>query len=112
MKAVYPAELRQQPDRGQAPHSTVKFAVSEIAPAVAVMVTVCTDATVEVLMEKVAVVLPWGTVRVNGTDATRELLLFSATTTPPNGAGPERVTVPVAVSPPFTCVGDTARLCN
>lgn len=53
-----------------------------------------------------------GTVRLNGTDATRELLLFSATTTPLSDAGAERVTVPVAVAPPFTCVGDTLKLCS
>ena len=93
-------------------HSTVSFAVSDIDPAVAVIVIICADATVDVLIVKVAVVLPWGTVTVNGTDATRELPLFSATTTPPNPAGPERAIVPVTVPPPLTCVGDTVRLCS
>lgn len=102
-------------DRGFRPtidQFTVNVAVSETEPAVAVIVIICADATVEVLIVKVAVVLPWGTVKLNGTDATRELLLFSATTDPPNPAGPERVTVPVAVAPPLTWVGDMLTLCN
>lgn len=89
---------------------TVNVEVFEVAPAVAVMVTVWLVATLLVDTVKVAVVLPWTTVTVVGTDATKMLLLFSATTCPPLCAGPESVTVPVAVVPPVTDPGDTATL--
>ncbi len=63
--------------------------------------------TVLVEMLKVAVVLPAATVTVAGTVA-EVLLLESATETPPVGAAPLRVTVPVADVPPVTLVGFTA----
>jgi hypothetical protein len=55
----------------------------------------------------VAVVDPAGTVTVppGGTVATDGLLLERATTAPPLGAGPFRVTVPVDGLPPVTVVG-------
>ena len=90
----------------------MRIAVSEIEPAVAVIVTDCDDATLDVVMVNVAAVLPCGTVMLNGTCATSALVLLSATITPPNGAGPESVTVPVAEAPPFTCFDDRLRLCN
>ena len=55
---------------------------------------------------KVAVVLPVGTVTVAGTTAAA-LPLVSETDTPPNGADPLRVIVPVAELPPAMLVGFT-----
>jgi hypothetical protein len=52
-------------------------------------------------------VLPAGTVTKAGTVATAALLPDSATVAPPFGAGPLRVTVPVAPVPPTTVVGLT-----
>lgn len=49
-----------------------------------------------------------GTVTVEGTVATALLLLESAITAPPEGAGPLRVTVAVEVAPPVTVVGFNA----
>jgi hypothetical protein len=70
------------------------------------MVTVSTKGqkVERVWMVKRALVAPAGTVTVLGTLARLELLR-SCTTTPPAGAGPLRVTVPVAVLPPQTEVG-------
>lgn len=53
---------------------------------------------------KFALVAPAGMVTVLGTSA-REELLRSCTTTPPAGAGAERVTVPLAELPPHTTLG-------
>jgi len=70
------------------------------------MVTVSTKGqkVERVWMVKRALVAPAGTVTVLGTLARLELLR-NCTTTPPAGAGPLRVTVPVAVLPPQTEVG-------
>jgi len=57
--------------------------------------------TAVVVTEKVWVVAPAGTVTVAGTTAAA-LLLVRLTTSPPEGAGPLKVTVPVAVFPPTT----------
>ena len=57
----------------------------------------------------VALALPPGTVTVAGTFATEVLLLDSVTTTPPLGAGPLSVTVPVEPLPPTTEDGLTDR---
>ncbi len=56
-------------------------------------------------MGKAAVVAPAGTVTLDGTEAAEVLLLDSATTIPPAGAGPESVTVPVEGFPPTTLDG-------
>jgi hypothetical protein len=74
-------------------------------PFVAVIVTAFADVTVLVVTVKVAVVLPGATVTVPGTVATDVRLLESATTTPPVGAAPESVTVPVDGAGPLTVVG-------
>ncbi len=58
-----------------------------------------------VVMEKVALVVPAGTVTLAGAVATAVLLLESVTTAPPLGAGALRVTVPWEEFPPTTLVG-------
>jgi hypothetical protein len=68
-----------------------------------------TDVTVEsglnVLTVNVVLVEPAGMVTLDGTFAKAVLLLESATTTPPEGAGALRVTLPVEESLPCTLVG-------
>ena len=55
----------------------------------------------------VAELLPCGTVTLAGTLATEGLLLDNATTFPPAGAKPFRVTVPVEELPAFTVEGES-----
>src|ERR1017187_9892974 len=111
-RPAHTAELLSVAPAKSRPQFTVSVAVFVTVPAVAVIVTVCVDATLDVVIVKVAVVLPWSTVTVNGTEATRTVLDFRTTTCPPANAGPDSVTVPVALAPPLTCVGDTVTLCN
>jgi hypothetical protein len=61
-------------------------------------------ATALVVTLKLALVAPAGTVTLAGT-AAAALLLESATTAPPAGAGPFRETVPLEALPPVTLVG-------
>jgi hypothetical protein len=62
--------------------------------------------TIDVLTANVALVAPAGTVTLTGTPAAAVLLLESRTWTPPAGAGPLKVTVPVeACKPPTTLAG-------
>ena len=68
------------------------------------MVTVVMEKAERVWMVKRALVAPAGMVILLGTLARLELLR-NCTTAPPAGAGPLRVTVPVAVLPPHTVVG-------
>ena len=63
--------------------------------------------TAFVVIVKVTLVLPLGTTTLIGVCAAVVLLLDSATVAPPLGAGPLRVTVPVAPVPPTTVVGLT-----
>src|SRR5205823_11709817 len=61
--------------------------------------------TIDVFTGKVTLLLPAGTVTLEGTLAAA-LLLESVTCAPPAGAGPLRVTVPVEdCTPPTTLVG-------
>ena len=74
---------------------------------VLVIVTDVAAATVFVVTVNVAVVAFAGTVTDAGTVAALVLLLASVTATPPVGAGPVRVTVPVLLVPPVTDEGLT-----
>src|SRR6266481_1448724 len=70
------------------------------------MVTAVNAATALVLTVNVALVAPATTVTLEGTVAAAVLLLESATCTPPAGAAPLNVTVPVEnFAPPTTLVG-------
>jgi hypothetical protein len=69
------------------------------------MVTLLEEVTALVVIMKLALVLPAGTVAFAGTRATEVLLLDNDTTIPPLGAGPLSVTVPVEVFPPTMVEG-------
>jgi hypothetical protein len=69
------------------------------------MTTEIVEAGLWVLTVKVALVEPTGTVTLAGTPAKEVLLLESATTAPPAGAGALSVTLPVEGSLPWTLVG-------
>jgi hypothetical protein len=83
---------------------TVRLAVGEALPYVAVMVTTVVDVTPLVLIVNVALELPAGMVTEAGTDAML-LLLPSVITAPPVGALPARVTVPWEEDPPVSDAG-------
>jgi hypothetical protein len=68
------------------------------------MVAVVEAVTADVVAVNVALELPALTVTVAGTTALA-LLLDNATTTPPVGAVPVKVTVPVEEVPPVTLAG-------
>lgn len=82
---------------------TISVELMDIPFAVAVMVTEVFVRTLRVCIVKVAVVTPLGTVTLLGTDTIVELLLVSVTTTP---VPAETVTVPLAIFPPWTIVGE------
>lgn len=84
----------------------VNTVVTEMAPDLAVIVAGVEDPTADVVIVKVAVVLPDATVTLFGGTAL-ELLDVNVTTMPPEGAAPLRLTVPVEEVPPLTEVGDT-----
>ena len=69
------------------------------------MLTVVVVTTELVVTANVVDVLPAGTVTLAGTPAADVLLLERVTATPPAGAAPLRVTVPVEGLPPVTVVG-------
>jgi hypothetical protein len=83
---------------------TLRDAV-RLAPNVAVMVMDVLVATAEVVTVKVVEVLPAGTVTEAGTLPAPVLLLDKAMASPPVGAAPLRVTVPVDELPQITVVG-------
>ena len=63
-----------------------------------------------VVITNVAEVAPSGTMTTGGTVAFPVSLLLSVTETPPAGAAPFNVTVPVAVAGAVTVAGSTVRL--
>jgi len=99
------SEVRVAPEGGGG--VTVSEAVCCWAPpdGDAEIVTVVELATAMVVTWNVAMVLPAGTVMLEGTEATDVLLLAREITVPPLGAGPLRVSLPVEGLPPFTLVG-------
>jgi hypothetical protein len=98
------SEVRTAPAGGAG--VTVSEAVCWVPPASdAEIVTVVELATARVATWNVAIVFPADTVTLAGTDAADVLLLAREITTPPLGAAPLRVTLPVEALPPFTLVG-------
>ena len=91
------------------PHCTVSVAVFDAPPAVAVIVTTVVAATVLVATVNEVDVCPGGTVTNAGACAAKKALDCRFTITEPAGAGPSRVTVPVALVPPGTVVGLMVR---
>ena len=85
-------------------------AVFDTPPDVAVMVAEVFAVTCVVTTVKLAELAPAGTRTLAGTFAMEGLLLVRLTATPPIGAGPLRVTVPVEELPPLTDVGDKASV--
>jgi len=69
------------------------------------MVTGVAEVTDTVVTVKVALVAPEATVTLAGTPATALSLLLNETTAPPEGAAPDKVTVPVELLPPVTLAG-------
>ena len=83
-----------------------------LLPSVAVIVTVFLpppNLPVRVVITKVADLLPSGTMTLGGTVALPVSLLLSVTVTPPAGAAPFNVTVPVELAGAVTVVGLTVR---
>ena len=85
--------------------TTVTFAVTMVVPVVAVTVTGVVAATVPAVTTKVWLFVPTGTTTFKGTGNAPELLLVSPTVSPPAGAGPLIVTVPVVICPVTTVEG-------
>ena len=80
----------------------------DVAPVVAVSVTMVLTETVLVGMEKPTVLVPAGTIIVTGGETlTSELV--SVTTTPPAGAIPEMLTRPESVLPPCNVELDSTK---
>ena len=81
-------------------------------PSVAVIVTGFVpppNLPVRVVITKVADLLPSGTVTLGGTVAFSVSLLLSVIETPPAGAAPFKLTVPVELAGAVTVVGFTVR---
>lgn len=88
---------------------TVREAVCVKLPLDAEIVTGVGLAEVIVVTWNAALVAPAATVTLGGALAAEVLLLDKATTVPPLGAGPFRVTLPVEGFPPLTLVGLSVR---
>ena len=83
-----------------------------LPPSVAVIVTVFLpppNLAVKVLIAKVAELAPSGTMTLGGTVAFPVSLLLSVTVTPPAGAAPFNVTVPIESAGAVTVIGFTVR---
>ena len=91
--------LRASEERGEETGVTVSCAVC-VAPYVPEIVTTVELDTELVVTANVPLVAPAATVMVAGTWAAPVLLLDRFITAPPDGAAPERVTVPVELFPP------------
>lgn len=90
----------------------VSVALKLLLPSVAVIVTGFLpppSLPVSVVITKVAELAPCGTVTLGGTVALPVSLLLSVTETPPAGAAPFKVTVPVALAGAVTVVGSTVK---
>jgi hypothetical protein len=96
--------LRVKDERGEETGVTVSCAVW-VAPYVPEIVTTVELDTKLVLTAKVPLVAPAATVMLAGTWAAALLLLERPITAPPDGAAPDRVTVPVELFPPTTEFG-------
>jgi hypothetical protein len=81
--------------------------VLKFPPTVPMMLEDCALLTSLVVMVKVALVDPAGTVTLAGTVATAGLSLVRSITKPPEGAAALSLTVPVAELPPITSTGAT-----
>ncbi len=88
---------------------TVTFADWLEAPKTARIVTVVVAASFLVFTWNFAEVAPLATVTEDGAMATFEFVLPNVTTLPPNGAGPVRVTVPVAEATSEAAIAKTIR---
>jgi len=84
---------------------TVSVAFCVLPLKLAEMATAVVELTDTVVTVKVALVAPEATVTLEGTVATAVSPLLSETTAPPEGATPDRVTVPVELLPPVTLLG-------
>ena len=92
------------------PHGllTLSDVVRSLPFSVAFKVAVFDVVTGEVVIVKVATVCPASTVTVGGTCA-KDAFEESVTIEPPTGAWLLKVTVPVALVPPFTPLGDRVK---
>ena len=95
---------------GGAGGATVSPAVRVAVPSDAMMVTAVDAVTELAVTVKLALLAPPGMVTLAATLATAELLLERATSAPPAGAAPLRVTVPAEDAGPTTLVGLSARV--
>ena len=90
----------------------VSVALTLLLPSVAVIVTGFLpppNLPVRVVITNVAEFVPSGTVTLGGTVAFPVSLLLSVTVTPPAGAAPFNVTVPIELAGAVTVVGSTER---
>jgi hypothetical protein len=93
-------------DVGTSTRSFMVRVAERVVPAYAAEIeTAVTPVTSPVVTAKVILVAPEGTVTANGTAAAVGSSLVNCTYAPPAGAGPLKITVPVAVDPSKTLEG-------